>query len=47
MQAVDQQWGDAVVTHLTRPSPAARAILQAFGLPAEATILRSEPRPAA
>ena len=47
VQAVDQHWGDTVVTHLTRPSPKARAILQAFGPPAEATILRTEPLPAA
>ncbi len=47
VRAVDQQWGEVLLTHKTRPSPEARAILQALGLPAEATILRSEPLPAA
>ena len=47
VRAVDQQWGDVVLTHLTRPSPEAQAILRAFDLPAEATILRSQSRPAA
>jgi hypothetical protein len=48
VRAVDQQWGDAVVTHMTRPSPEeAQAILRAFDLPADATILRSQSRPAA
>jgi len=47
VRAVDQQWGDVVLTHRTRPGPQAQAILQALDLPTEPTILRSEPLPAA
>ena len=41
VRAVDQEWGDVLVTHMTRPSPPAQAILRAFNLPAEATILKN------
>ena len=41
VRAVDQEWGDLLLTHMTRPSPQAQAILRAFNLPAEATILKN------
>lgn len=44
VRAVDQQWGAVVLTHRTRPSPQAQALLRAFDLPAEATLLRTSPR---
>jgi transposase len=47
VRAVDQQWGEVVLTHRTRPSPEAQAILRAFDLPADATILRTTPLSAA
>jgi hypothetical protein len=47
VRAVDQQWGDLVLTHRTRPGSQAQAILRAFDLPAEATLLRTSPLSAA
>jgi hypothetical protein len=47
VRAVDQQWGDLGLTHRTRPGSQAQAILRAFDLPAEATLLRTSPLSAA
>lgn len=46
VQAVEHRWGEATVTQLTRPSPAAAPILQALGLSDLPRILRIEPAPA-
>ena len=43
VMAVEQQWGDFTVTRTTTPKPDAAAILKAFGLPADAQILRTQP----
>jgi hypothetical protein len=43
VRAVDQQWGEVVLTHRTRPSAEATRILQALDLPADATLLRTSP----
>lgn len=46
VQAVEHRWGEATVTQMTRPSPAATTILQALGLSDLPRILRIEPAPA-
>lgn len=43
VQAVEHRWGEATVTQMTRPSPAAAAILQALGLSDLPRILRTQP----
>ena len=43
MTAVEQHWGDFTVNLTTKLKPEAEPMLRAFGLPADAQILRTEP----
>ena len=43
VMAVEQQWGDFLVTRTTKPKPEAEPLLKAFGLPADVAMLRTEP----
>ena len=43
VMAVEQHWRDFTVTRTTKPKPEAEPMLRAFGLPADAQILRTEP----
>ena len=45
VMAVQHRWGQGTVTQLTRPSPAARQILQALGLSDLPRILNSNLAP--